>query len=188
MNTCKECGRRVLSEYVTRIPNKVIREDEVTKVLFEGKNIGRFALIDTADYTRVSNLRWYMDTRGYVCGVSRGQSIRMHQLVMGIKPNLVIDHINGVKWDNRRSNLRHTTQSKNVMSALRKRGGVYFHSRRKARPWEARIKINRKTIHLGRFSTKEEAEKVRKAAVRDYLGETFYIKTESPFGLSSTTS
>ena len=67
-----------------------------------------------------------------------------------------IDHINGVRDDNRIINLRSITQQENVWNRNDNRKGYnYFKPTNK---WRARIKLNEKEIHLGYFNTEEEAK------------------------------
>ena len=87
-------------------------------------------------------------------------------------PTDQIDHINGVKADNRITNLRIVTNQENCRN-VSMRGdntsgvtGVYWH--KNGQKWCARIKIDGKYIHLGLFDTLEEAAAVRKAASEKY--------------------
>lgn len=94
-----------------------------------------------------------------------GASIRAHRLVWlivtGDWPSKHIDHINGIKSDNRFANLRdvdNTTNRQNVKGAFRSNKttgllGVHL-DRGKFR---ARIRSRGKSIHLGRFDTAHEA-------------------------------
>lgn len=81
---------------------------------------------------------------------------------------LQIDHINGVKTDNRIENLRPSCPSTNQMNVpvrnFTKSGmkGVHWDESRKL--WMARIKIEGKHKFLGRFDTPEAAYEARKAA------------------------
>jgi len=83
-----------------------------------------------------------------------------------------IDHINGVRSDNRLDNLRSVTHKENHKNQVIPRSntsgamGVSWHKRDKK--WYARIKVNGKEKYLGLFSDKNEAIKARKQADIDY--------------------
>ena len=83
-------------------------------------------------------------------------------------PNGIVDHINHNTLDNRKDNLRVTTNSNNLRNGTirtnNKTGvkGVSYCKERKK--YVASIKVNYKTINLGRFDTLEEAKKKREEA------------------------
>jgi hypothetical protein len=83
-------------------------------------------------------------------------------------PAAQIDHINGIRSDNRLVNLREATPGENqqnvasTRSTPSRRLGVTWDKR--ARKWRARIKINRKETHLGLFETIEGAAQARAKA------------------------
>lgn len=80
-------------------------------------------------------------------------------------PESVIDHINGVRHDNRWSNLRSVTHQENSKNSQRKRNntsgvsGVYWSADRGK--WQAQIKVNYKMLYLGRFNDFNEAVAAR---------------------------
>lgn len=83
--------------------------------------------------------------------------------------DMFIDHINGIKADNRIANLRLATPTQNQQN---KAGtgqypkGVTWRDR-KEKPWQARIRVDGERIHLGSFATMEEAaEAYREACVK----------------------
>ena len=65
-----------------------------------------------------------------------------------------VDHINGIRDDNRRKNLRLVTNAQNQHNQ-RSAKGDYFDSRN--RKWKAQIALNSKRHHLGLYETEEEA-------------------------------
>lgn len=65
-----------------------------------------------------------------------------------------VDHINGIKDDNRRENLRLVTHSENQHNR-RSAKGCYFHKR--DNKWLAQITINGKSRYLGYYETESEA-------------------------------
>ncbi len=93
-----------------------------------------------------------------------------------------IDHINGIKFDNRLSNLRESTEIENlrnhkILSDANKSGvcGVIFCKQNKK--WQAYIGINNKQKHLGFFTNKVDAVKAREKAEIKYNFTLGYIKT-----------
>ncbi len=89
--------------------------------------------------------------------------------------NKEIDHINGIRDDNRLINLREATRaqnqhnkpiSKNNTSGCK--GVMWNKSEEK---WRASISFNNLRKHLGSFNTKEEAIKARKDAEKQYHKE-----------------
>lgn len=97
-----------------------------------------------------------------------GKKFMVHRLIWlyqtGHLPDFYIDHINGVKTDNRWSNLRSATAVTNSQNMRRshvdnKHGylGVSFIRGRKSKPFRSEIRHNGTQIRLGTFSTPEEA-------------------------------
>lgn len=86
-----------------------------------------------------------------------------------------LDHRNGVRADNRLSNLRLATPSQNMWNmGVSKRStsglkGAYWHKRE--RRWQAVIGAGRKSISLGYFATKEEAHAAYARAAAIHHGE-----------------
>ncbi|MBK9496425.1 MAG: HNH endonuclease [Xanthomonadales bacterium] len=108
-----------------------------------------------------------------------GERYTAHRLawlfVHGTFPANMIDHINGDGEDNRIVNLREATHSDNARNrCISKRNmsgfkGVDF--RPDGKKWRASICVNRKLIHLGLFSTPEEAHEAYVAAAIRLHGE-----------------
>lgn len=90
-------------------------------------------------------------------------------------PNISLDHINGIKSDNRIHNLRMATESQNAWNTRapsnNKSGykGVSFHAL--GNKWQAHISKNNTKIYLGLFNTPEEAYGAYKKAAIQLHGE-----------------
>lgn len=126
-------------------------------------------LVDDEDYVILSQHHWYV-TNGYAITTIDDKKVRMHRLIMDAPKGLEVDHINGNRIDNRRSNLRLVTRQQNGknlgINPRNKSGvtGVYWHDNR----WCAHICVDGKDIYLGRFQTLYQAAKVRKEAENRY--------------------
>jgi len=137
-------------------------------------NTNKEFYFDLEDYDLIKDHCW-SENRGYIDTKVNNISLRMHRLIMNAKDTEKVDHIYHKKYDNRKSELRFCTISQNGCNMLTPSDntsgvkGVRWHKRNCA--WEAYIRINKKQINLGYFSTLEDATKVRKEAEIKYHGE-----------------
>jgi hypothetical protein len=95
---------------------------------------------------------------GYRVFGLKGKQRQSHRIiwlhVYGAMPPQYIDHINGVKHDNRISNLRLATPAENAQNRPTSMG-VTFHKR--TNKWQASITLNGRLRYLGLFCTLDEA-------------------------------
>lgn len=103
--------------------------------------------------------------KGYRCGILVNKRYYEHRLIWfyhyGFWPTEQIDHINGIKNDNRIENLRQATRSQNMFNtkshknSTSKYKGVGWN--KKAKAWQVRYHTQGKTIWLGYHDTEEAA-------------------------------
>src|SRR5215831_1666100 len=110
-----------------------------------------------------------------------GTQYQLHRIiwkmVTGEEPTW-IDHKNRDIRDNRWQNLRLCTlaeSSANRGSSGKTLRGTYYHEdERYKNRWRAVLRVRGKTIHIGHFSTEQEAHEAYLAAARKAFGEFFY--------------
>lgn len=134
------------------------------------------AIIDDEDFNKIASQKWWLSSQGYAEGTDQEtrKKILMHRLILGVKPGMTTDHINGNKLDNRRENLRHATYQQNNWNVTKRKNksgfkGVYWckHIKR----WKASIGYNKKLIHIGCFDTPEDAARAYDEASKKYFKE-----------------
>lgn len=95
---------------------------------------------------------------GYVVIRVDGHLYKGHRLawlyVYGKFPEHTIDHINGIKHDNRISNLRDVEHSVNCKNRTTAKGYTWH---KRIGKWQAQIMVNYQKICLGYFDTEAEA-------------------------------
>lgn len=138
---------------------------------------GKSALVSDEDYEYLNQWKWCAQKIGrtfYAVRGSRNSHRYMHRVIadkLGFKSQ--VDHINRDGLDNRRSNLRDTTQKQNLENTR-----VWGHNTsgykgvcwyKPYSKWRARITHYGRTIHLGYFDNIEDAVKARKAAEKKYF-------------------
>lgn len=147
-------------------------------------NDSNYCYVDLDDYDKIKDIYWYKNKLGYFSGWYQSKLVALHRFIMDCPDNMVVDHIGGTetKYDNRKKNLRIVTQQQNTMNCRISKNnttgitGVYWH--KSANKWTANIKVNRKSIYLGIFDTKEEAIAARKKAEEKYFGEYSYDNSQ----------
>lgn len=157
---------------------------------------GLFALVDAADFDRVSRLAWHATTKKAAPGVfyvqhtwartsGRRGSVSLHRFVMGCErgDGKVIDHRDGNPLNNQRNNLRVTDARGNATNVTRSKQqkiggykGVSWNPR--AKKWQApicagEVKANgkRRQLYLGVFTDPIDAARAYDAAALLHFGE-----------------
>ena len=153
--------------------NEIIEYEDYAEIVLYDKNdkeVAR-ALIDLEYVDSVKKYKWCF-TQGYAHNDKLG---RLHRFIMNPPDDMVVDHINHNKLDNRCENLRICTQHENCLNKsiqCNNTSGVpgVSWSTREGR-WKAQIRVDKKDKFLGYFKTKEEAVEARRLAEIEYFGE-----------------
>jgi hypothetical protein len=136
-----------------------------------------FFVVDAEFAEQVSRMRWSKTAYGYlesICPETK-KRLWLHRYVWTLAHGWhspILDHISGVRWDCRLSNLRPATRSLNSRNrrvrrkySLPRGVGLRTGSARTGpKPYYARIRIGGKQIVLGYFRSPEEAGAAYKSA------------------------
>jgi hypothetical protein len=143
---------------------------------------GMVCKVDDADYEQLSAHKWhasqhrdkYYASRNVLTEKGR-RPVSMHRLLM---PDAAyVDHVNGDTLDNQRHNLRASTNGQNIHNQKRKvpaasgYRGVYLYNQKGWQRWIAGVTVDGKRIHLGYFTSKEDAARAYDAEARVRYGE-----------------
>ena len=132
---------------------------------------------DLEDYELIKDICWWETTNGYITS----KSILLHRKIMNPDKNMIIDHINHNKRDNRKCNLRLCTKGENNINkgikSDNKSGctGVSYNNEK--HKWMASISRDGVDHRLGYFLHLEDAIKARKEAEEIYFNEWGYDKS-----------
>ena len=81
-------------------------------------------LIDSEDIPLVSKYHWYVNGNGYLFhrDAKTRQPYYMHRVILGLTQDddMVVDHLNHNKMDNRKYNIRTVTQAENCMNNIKR--------------------------------------------------------------------
>lgn len=139
---------------------------------------GQYAIVDDEDFEWLSQWKWHAlktSVTYYACHRNRQKYLFMHRIITNCPKDSQVDHRNGNGLDNRRDNLRFSTQQQNTQNQRPIKGGtskykgVYWDKTRKK--WAARITCGYKNHFLGRYKTELEAVHSYDKAALKYFGE-----------------
>lgn len=125
-------------------------------ILDKEGNIIVIALVDIEDVNRLQKYSFRYEKGKYIKTLINRKTIYLHQLVLGKEQDLVIDHINRNKLDNRKANLRFCTQAENLCN--KEKGicnaiGVSISTGKRKKKYRATFN----GVYLGNYKTIEEA-------------------------------
>lgn len=149
-------------------------------VCYFHNNPDEFFIFDKEDYDVLNNYCWAKSTsNGYATTrIGSKSSATAQSVIIGSPPDgMVIDHINRNRLDNRKSNLRFTTQKENARNrgtmSNNTSGYTGVHYQKASRKWRASIAVDYHRIQLGEFDTKEDAYDAYIQARKRYWGDTY---------------
>jgi hypothetical protein len=149
---------------------------------------GKSAIVDDGDFEWLNQHKWFArkEARGTQYNAARNShgkkrhTILMHRFIMNAQKGEQIDHKNHNALDNHRNNLRFCTPSQNAQNRKIQRNkkssrykGVSWVNR--DRCWVAAIKINQKTIFIGKFHNEIKAAKAYDKKARELFREFSYV-------------
>lgn len=155
----------------------MLTQAKLKEVLHYDPETGDFTWVTSpANCIKAGDKAGSKDSYGYHKIALGGKTYKAHRLAWlytnGEFPEDAIDHINGVRDDNRLVNLRAVTTRENQQNQKKfihnTSGTTGVHWHKGAQKWVARIFTNGKRIHLGSFEALALAIEARKAADRLY--------------------
>jgi hypothetical protein len=148
-----------------------------TKVLLDEEDYvrffvkGNFFSIASHGYVRCMKYVGLYETTGF----GKYSNHYLHRMVMRAPKNLMVDHINGNRLDNRKENLRLCSVKNNAVNKKGKNGykGIYFD--KNIQKWVAQITKNYHTKSLGCFKSPEEAALAYNKAAKKIHGKYAFL-------------
>lgn len=142
----------------------MVDQSLLKEILHYDGQTGNFIWKKTFGRNKSGDVAGQIHQNGYVRISVKGKLYLAHRLVWlyvyGKLPKQCIDHINGIKTDNRIENLREATHQQNMQnrrSAKKNSKTGFLGVTNKRDKFEAKIKVDKKLIHLGTYKTAEAA-------------------------------
>jgi hypothetical protein len=143
---------------------------------------GKFAIVDAADFDWLNQWRWHFHN-GYATRRIGTIHVSLHRFILSAPNGTAVDHINRIRLDCRRFNLRLANQQTNCrnrsLSTRNTSGFTGVGWNKKLKKWKADIVVDGKHIHLGFHNLKEDAVVARMGGEKKYFGEHL-VNTPAP--------
>jgi len=144
---------------------------------------GQYAIVDVEDFERLNQYSWHCTCYGYACRKvpkkfrkNDERSSLMHKELCPVPGEMVVDHINRNKLDNRKANLRPATKQQNAWNGTFRRrtgkpryGGIKWD--KDLKKWRVRLDINGRAESFGCYADQVEAAEAYDRVAKQYRGE-----------------
>ena len=122
-------------------------------------------LVDVVDYERFGHRSLSIGSHGYAQCWDGERMTLLHREILDLTTGdaLIGDHKDGNRFDCRRSNLRVVDASGSSQNVKGRASSGYRNVYRMRGRWQAKVKFQGKTHHLGTYDTPEEANVVASA-------------------------
>lgn len=160
---------RLFAKGIVKCPLIIEYYDNFCKVTNVNTKHKTEFLIDVEDVSKIQNKMCSINDSGYIMCNKK----RLHREIMNCSQDVEIDHINGNRLDNRKTNLRICTRQQNAYNLSKRitnRSGYKGVSLCGfTNKWKSVIGFEKRTITIGRYNTKElAAEAYNKKALELY--------------------
>lgn len=160
----------------------ILTQEELKSQLHYDPETGVFTrLVANAGNVKIGDIADCKTYKGYIQIALFSKRYRAHRLaylyMTGSWPKEQIDHINGIRNDNRWCNLREASQQQNQFNCAKNKNntsgykGVFWHKQRNK--WFAQTSLNNKLIHLGLFNNKDDAARAYNDFAEQNHGDFF---------------
>lgn len=162
-------------------PNQYITEGDIATIIITNRKGQEFHVtISREDFYRVAQYSWWMSTsRGRDVANAKidGKNVKLHRFVTNVtNPEIKVDHINNNSLDNTQENLRLCVHKQNSYNTQKRKDNTSGFKGVVSRPsgkYQAKIKHNGKTIHIGTFSSPIDAHNAYCKKGIELFGEFF---------------
>ena len=137
-------------------------------------------LVSDVDHEELSRYKWHFDGRYVVrqssLKLGKRKKLYMHIQIMGKHDGLIVDHISGDAFDNRRDNLRLVTRSQNNRNQRPDRTGTSSQYKgvswsKQCKRWRSRVVFQKIEYHLGLYESERDAAWVYNVWAEYLFGE-----------------
>ncbi|RPI95541.1 MAG: hypothetical protein EHM40_03005 [Chloroflexi bacterium] len=149
---------------------------------------GKSAIVDDEDYEGLMRWKWGAHyVRKYnEWSVVRSEHkltgrkfIYIHRQIMNAPGGMEVDHKDGNRFNNQKSNLRLCSHQQNMFNRRPQKGSVSIYKgvswHKGNQKWQARITVSGKPIHLGYYGSEIEAAKTYDDSAIKYYGDYAYL-------------
>lgn len=158
-----------------------VAQKEIKKLnISTPKHPNIYSFVDADMYDELNQYKWGVTNQGYAerritLPSGAKKSILLHRYIKQPKDKELVDHIDGNKLNNTKSNLRIATRQQNIFNArtsiVNTSGHKGVHWLKKFKNWRARIGTNGINITLGTYDSFDEALYMYNTAAKILHGE-----------------
>lgn len=156
----------------------MINREYLKKIIFYNDETGIFTRNIAVRGYRLGSVCGSVNGRGYLLIQINDKRYSAHRLawlyMTGSFPKNSIDHINGIKTDNRWCNLREATTAENIWNRPFTSNKKFVGVQPSGKKWKSAARINNIFHYIGSFKTEELAGAAYLEFIKKHRGEFYF--------------